>query len=143
MSPSPKATVSASEITVPRGRTQREAESNSDASERGCSAAPSPQSQTSLYVRRPNDATFLFGRDGRMTRRTASIAAMHYTPMGRRVIVWSTVIGVIFTVIGLVLRPVNIDIAVGAFLLALGGFGLAGYGLFERLVLRISSRSKR
>jgi len=81
--------------------------------------------------------------NGRMTRRTDSIAAMHYTPMGRRTIVWFTVIGVIFTVIGLVLRPVNIDIAVGAFLLAFGGFGLAGYGLFERLVLRIPSRSKR
>ncbi len=68
---------------------------------------------------------------------------MHYTPMGRRTIVWSTVIGVIFTVVGLVLRPVNIDFAVGAFLLAFGGFGLAGYGLFERLVLRIPSRSQR
>ncbi|ONI78355.1 hypothetical protein BWI15_02455 [Kribbella sp. ALI-6-A] len=62
--------------------------------------------------------------------------------MGNRVIAWSTVIGVIFAVIGLVLRPVNIDFAVGAFLLALGGFGLAGYGLLERLVLRLPS-SKR
>ncbi|WP_148256794.1 hypothetical protein [Kribbella flavida] len=68
---------------------------------------------------------------------------MRYTPMGRRTIAWFTVIGVIFTVIGLVLRPVNIDVAVGAFLLALGGFGLAGYGLFERLVDRIPSRSQR
>ncbi|WP_143465372.1 hypothetical protein [Kribbella sp. ALI-6-A] len=67
---------------------------------------------------------------------------MSYTPMGNRVIAWSTVIGVIFAVIGLVLRPVNIDFAVGAFLLALGGFGLAGYGLLERLVLRLPS-SKR
>ncbi|MFC0622851.1 hypothetical protein [Kribbella deserti] len=65
---------------------------------------------------------------------------MHYTPMGSRVIVWSAVIGLVFTVVGLVLRPVNIDFAVGAFLLALGGFGLAGYGLCERLVLRLSSR---
>ncbi len=71
-----------------------------------------------------------------MTRRTDSIDAVNYTPMDRLIVVWSTVIGVIFTVIGLVLRPTNIDFAVGAFLLALGGFSLAGYGLLERLVSR-------
>ncbi|WP_432941577.1 hypothetical protein ACQPXM_33890 [Kribbella sp. CA-253562] len=68
---------------------------------------------------------------------------MSYTFMGRRAIVWFSVIGVVFAVIGLVLRPVNIDFAVGAFLLAFGGFVLAGYGLLERLVDRIPSRSKR
>jgi drug/metabolite transporter (DMT)-like permease len=78
-----------------------------------------------------------------MTRRADTIAAMSYTFMGRRVIVWSTVIGVVFAVIGLVLRPTNIDFAVGAFLLALGAFSLAGYGVLERLADRLPKRSKR
>ena len=78
-----------------------------------------------------------------MTRRTDNLATMSYTFMGRRVIVWSTVIGVVFAVVGLVLRPNNIDFAVGAFLLALGAFSLAGYGLLERLADRLPKRSKR
>jgi len=83
--------------------------------------------------------------NGRTTRRTDNIAAM-YTRMSGRTIAWFAVIGVIFAVIGLVLRPNNIDFAVGAFLLSLGGFGLAGYGLLERLVMLLpnsSNNSKR
>jgi len=78
-----------------------------------------------------------------MTRRAGNIAGMGYSFMGRRVIVWSAVIGVVFAVIGLVLRPTNIDFAVGAFLLALGAFSLAGYGLLEGLADRLPNRSKR
>jgi hypothetical protein len=61
---------------------------------------------------------------------------MSYSQMSRRALTRFAVLGVVFTVIGLLLRPVNIDFAVGAFLLAVGLLGMAGYGLLERVVIR-------
>jgi hypothetical protein len=63
-------------------------------------------------------------------------------PMSRRTVAWFAVAGVVLTIAGLVLRPSYIDAAVVAFLLALGGFGLAGYGLLERLVDRWNRRRR-
>jgi hypothetical protein len=61
---------------------------------------------------------------------------MVYEPMSRRAVGWFAGIGVGSTVAGLLLRPVNIGVAVGAFLLAIGMYGLAGYGVLDRLVDR-------
>lgn len=61
---------------------------------------------------------------------------MVYQPMGRRTVLWFAGIAVGSTVAGLLLRPVNIDLAVWAFLLAVGMYGLAGYGVLDRLVDR-------
>lgn len=61
---------------------------------------------------------------------------MVYAPMSRRAVVRFVVVGVVLTVAGLLLRSVSIGVAVGAFLLAVGLFGLAGYGVLDRLVDR-------
>lgn len=67
---------------------------------------------------------------------------MVYEPMSRRAVIRFAVTGVVLTVAGLLLRPVSIGAAVGAFLLAVGLFGLAGYGVLDRLVDRWK-RSRR
>lgn len=67
---------------------------------------------------------------------TDSIAAMVYEPMSRRAVVRFAATGVVLTVAGLLLRSVNIGVAVGAFLLAVSLFGLAGYGVLDRVVDR-------
>jgi hypothetical protein len=67
---------------------------------------------------------------------------MVYEPMSRRAVFRFAVTGVVLTVAGLLLRSVNTGIAVGGFLLAVGLFGLAGYGVLDRLVDR-SKRSRR
>ena len=61
---------------------------------------------------------------------------MGYQPMSRRTIGWFAGIGVASTVVGLLLRPVSIGPAVWAFLLAVGMYGLVGYGVLDRLVDR-------
>ncbi|MEI8411227.1 MULTISPECIES: hypothetical protein [unclassified Kribbella] len=61
---------------------------------------------------------------------------MVYEPMSRRAVVRFAVTGAVLTVAGLLLRSVSIGVAVGAFLLAVGLFGLAGYGMLDRLVDR-------
>ena len=64
------------------------------------------------------------------------MADLSSDPMSRRTVSWFAGAGLVLTIVGLVLRPSYIDAAVVAFLLALGGFGLAGYGLLERLVIQ-------
>lgn len=61
---------------------------------------------------------------------------MVYEPMSRRAVLRFAVIGGVLAVAGLLLRPVSIGVAVGAFLLAVGLLGLAGYGLLDQLVDR-------
>ncbi len=56
--------------------------------------------------------------------------------MSRRTIWWFAGIAVASTVLGLLLRPVSIGAAVWAFLLAVGMYGLVGYGVLDRLVDR-------
>lgn len=63
-----------------------------------------------------------------------SIAAMIYEPMSRRAVIRFAVVGVVLAVAGLLLRLVSIGLAVGAFLLAVGLLGLAGYGVLDRLI---------
>lgn len=65
---------------------------------------------------------------------------MLYEPMGRRTAIVFAAIGVVAAVTGLLLRPVTVAAAVIAFLVALGSFGLAGYGLLERA---IATRQRR
>ena len=61
---------------------------------------------------------------------------MVYEPMSRRAVVRFAATGVVLTVAGLLLRPVSIGLAVVAFLLAVSLFGLAGYGVLDRVVDR-------
>ncbi|WP_433019563.1 hypothetical protein [Kribbella sp. CA-294648] len=61
---------------------------------------------------------------------------MVYQPMSRRAIGRFAGIAVASTVVGLLLRPVNIGAAVWAFLLAVGMYGMVGYGVLDRLVDR-------
>jgi hypothetical protein len=68
---------------------------------------------------------------------------MMYEPMSRRAVCLFAVTAVVLTIAGLVLRPVNIGVAVVAFLLAVCLFGLAGYGVLERVVERVANRRKR
>ncbi len=83
-----------------------------------------------------SDAADSFGERRACHEWLDSIAAMVYEPMSRRVVNRFAVTGIVLTVVGLLLRPLSIGAAVGAFLLAIGLFGLAGYGVLDRLVDR-------
>ncbi|PZF81599.1 hypothetical protein [Jiangella anatolica] len=63
-----------------------------------------------------------------------------YEPMSRRAITRFAVAGGVLTVAGLLLRPVALGAAVIVFLAALGAFGLAGYGVLDRVVDRWRTR---
>jgi hypothetical protein len=67
---------------------------------------------------------------------------MSYEPMTRRLVATFTLIGVLLSIGGLIARPSNITVAVILFLLALGMFSLAGYGLLDLLVDR-QKRTRR
>ncbi|GAA1610729.1 hypothetical protein [Kribbella karoonensis] len=54
-------------------------------------------------------------------------------PMSRRLVVTFALIGAVLAVGGLIARPLNISVAVVLFLVALGAFTLAGYGVLDRL----------
>jgi hypothetical protein len=59
-----------------------------------------------------------------------------YEPMSRRAVFRFAMTGLVLTIAGLLLRSVNLGVAVVAFLLAVGLLGLAGYGMLDRLVDR-------